>query len=278
MSHQLIILSSRKHDPIYQHASTIKSKSIIAISLHDFIENLSINDHMDNNGTRISWLFNDKKIHNDDNNILLNRVFSIESSLFKDTHKNDRDFMAAELQAYIGFAVDHFVNLEHNYNEMGIVITLPLYQQWQRIIHANINIHSPQYYWGDKRFNQLNYNDNISGDIFDITLWNTNIKSHNDILFQYQRPSGTPVFALCINNHVLITQYQLNNKKNISESTLILLSKKIQLLFRYTICETLFFIDNNKITFGNITPHILHSYNNEYFNEFIDKNLFKDYI
>jgi hypothetical protein len=274
---KLIILSSDDKDPIYTTAKSYPCPAIHAMTLADFINDIEVDDKLNMSTSIIRWRYQSNIITNDKNTLILNRLTEIPYHLTNQADSDDYDFLLSELFGYFGFAMDSFQQIESLFNETGIIITYPLYHQWRRVKKSKIDIELPQYFWGSGQFNTLPKKNRVAGNIFDITNWHVSEEPQTNPVFYYTRPTGSPLFALCIKNQLLFTEYEGSdmpyNKHQISENV-----RKIKKLFGYTVCEILLFIDNNQVSFANISPYILYSQHNPLLNEFITSTLFQDYL
>lgn len=270
MAKNFVIITSYKKDPI---ASVFLKKNKVAtvIDVKDFLNEVEIFDEVSSEKSTLSWLFQGKRINNDANTIILSRIIDMDDSLFKEFAKADKEYARAELQAYLGFALQVLPRLNLYLNEGGAENPHPLPYQWRKIKELNSSISIPSYFWGDARFNHLNKGRLVYSDISNFTKWQINNKPEypsEPLVFCFEKPLGDPIFVLTIGATTLVTP--VSGKINtMLEKSLSALAAQFSADFNYFISETLFFVDGESATFGNITPYVIFSPKNALFNEFV---------
>jgi len=80
--------------------------------------------------------------------------------------------------------------------------------QWDMINNMNTSYITPDYYWGDARFNHLKDPPLVYSHIYHFNKWQENTPSQEKMIFCFKQPLGTPCFSLVINESVLITPYK----------------------------------------------------------------------
>ncbi|MCK5818144.1 MAG: hypothetical protein KAH18_02610 [Psychromonas sp.] len=266
----LVVLTNNANDPI---ASILKNDAHI-IDLDTLLNQIDIFDKITEQQTKINWSHDNYTIQNSNETILLNRICHLGLDDVKSFASEDRLYSLIELQAYLGFAVSNFKTLNKHKSSSGTEPCLPLPNQWE-LIKKNTDVSVPNYYWGDPRFNHLSLEKRIFGDIYNYNQWRPNQANDEHVQFCYQRPSGSPYFVLSIGGESIITPFE-NNLPPPCNMLPIIAESCRQTLNLY-IAESLFFIDDDSITFGFMSPLVNVSQRNADFNTFCHQTITRDH-
>ena len=244
------------------------------ITLADFLKSVSVSDELNEEGTKIQWHTGTLAISNDAQTLALSRLFYMPLDLFDHFNANDKDYAAAEIRAYLGFALHSFNTLNHALDENGHEILYPLPTQWELIKKSSTACMTPNYYWGDYRFNDLQGSNLVYSDICNFKKWRNTHTPDERIIFCFEKPVGKPYFSLVINGAALITAHEQEiNPAIITDigNQSITLAKQ----FNYFISESLYFYDGHHMTLAFISPFIIYSKKNSQFDFFVHKQIHK---
>ena len=271
---RLVIVTSQLNEAITESLAKMTDVTDLIITLADFLQSITVCDEIDCDRTKIQWQKGTLTIRNDDNTLVLSRLFYMPLDLFDDFSSDDKDYAAAEIRAYLGFALHSFNTLNNALDENGHEILHPLPTQWELIKKYNTECVSPSYYWGDSRFNHLQGPELVYSDICNFKKWRPSAAPDENIIFCFERPVGNPYFSLVINGAALITtdhqEVDPTIITNIANQS-IMLAKQ----FNYVISESLYFYDGHQLTLAFISPFIIYSKKNSQFDFFVHKQFRK---
>jgi len=275
---RLIILSATHGDLICRHVGD-QWFEVCSISLVDFIEHVAVHDYCDDYSAQIYWQIGDYIVNNDAETWMLSRLAGVNIAQFAMFDPIDQEFAFAETMAYLGYAVNQFKQINTYCNQHGHENLYALPEQWQwadKYLFYNDNkLLTPDYYWGDPRFNHLQAENLVHSHISNLTLWRPNQRPSiepGQMLFCFQRPLGEPVFCAVIGNQVLITPVY-EDFENIPDKQLAEWARQVSQCFQYVICEVLFFVDGERITLGYISTALIYSERNPWLPRFITRSL-----
>lgn len=275
MNTRLLTVCTSKFDPIAKAIEQSDIENVDILCIKDILDQVDINDYCDTNKTNINWYYNNKHITNDQNTILLSRITSIPLELLDEFNDDDKIYALCELQAYLGFSLNAFRHLNYYIGPYALESNDSLPFQWEHI-KKNIAITTPQYYWGDSRYNNINNDGIVYSEIYDYTNWRPNTKPEDKrLIFCFRRPKGQAIFAASLGHNTLITPYDVKNKITIPEARIKTFAADIARTLDLFISETLFFYDekNDNLSFAFSSPFINHSQNNNKFDKFVSENL-----
>lgn len=253
-----LLVYSHDKEPVTQaliHSDFSKKIDTIKISLEEFINNITVFDEFDHCKTKIHWtLSSGIEVHNSEEFYLINRVLSIPEDIFHDFSEEDQSYCIAELTAYFTFALEAFPVCFTKPGAFGLSgnrFSLP--RQWEIVRQSQLLLEVPNYYLGNMNFSELE-GEVIYSRPSNFYYWkpNSNLKDQTD--FAFIKPKGIPIIACVLGNFIEFFFYDLNQK--ISEDVNCLLkdfSIKLLEIFKHSIAEILFFVDDGKITFGMIS-------------------------
>lgn len=271
---KLVIISSSSNDLITHSLSTINRSNITIILLSDFLNSITLFDEITIDKTSINWQINNELIQNDHNTIILSLLFYSSLNIFDDFAIEDKKYALAETHAYLGFALNSFCLLNEYLDENGHEVVHPLPTQWNIIETLDKKYTTPQYYWGDYRFNHLQSKNLVYSDIYNFKKWCHHETPNDKMIFCFEKPKGTPYFSLVINNRALVTAQSEPLHLPIIED-IANLSIELSKQFHYFISESLYFYNEGKITIAFISPFVQYSNKNNQFDTFVHKNIFK---
>ena len=180
---------------------------------------------------------------------LLNRAFIYDESL---QVTDEFPFKVVQLETECTFRrlID---SAEHSSGRTGLYGLcgdyLPLYLQWKNVQALGSAIATPRYDYafGNLKPSTEGFANTIYTSPFDLRSWQPNSPPERDWhTFVVERPAGTPVIATIINNTVMLSQELAQE----TEQQLRNASHAISRLFGSIFGESLFFVDDNKITFA----------------------------
>jgi hypothetical protein len=243
-----VLLYSHPNEPV-THALLANESDVYPISIKKFLDSAVIFDEIDQNNQKIQWSFPDGiEIRNDHENYIINRVFGIPDSLFKDFDENDRRYAQSELRAYLTFSLEAFpcsFGKPSAFGLCGNYYSLP--RQWEMVKGSNIKIKIPHYFLGN-----LSHHFHIPGLVcsqpYSYYSWKPSISNTS---FGFIRPEGEPVIACAIEDDVSIAPYHQKFKlpEKIKE-TILEVNTQIASLFSLKIFEVLFFVKDTELVFG----------------------------
>lgn len=275
---RLLIASSSRHEAITKWFLNNNSAdfAIDLIFIDELLNAYDIRDELNDGHAVIRWYDSNQLKYSNETHSILNRVIYVDDDLFQSFQLEDREYAKREFEAYLGFAFNGFQSPQTS-TVNGIcefVYSLP--QQWRTVAKV-LNINTPQYYWGSKNYNALENKPNVvHSNIYNFLNWSiTNSEIHNQTGFCFQRPEGKPLFVLSIGDSYLITQDDALSNKQLEQVDFILLRLKQE--FKYFIFELLIFVTEQKMTFGCINIDIIRSQQNPLFEDFLQRNLVKEY-
>jgi len=258
-----LCLYSHKEDPVVNaiQQDPLLREKIKLLSLSEFLFDVEVNDSIKNNKILIKWKLKDGKFYTSENTYIINRLHSLEH---RKIIKNLNSYTARELYAYFIFSLSQFKKSLNSSNENGLTGGSPtLIEQWQKA--KKLKIKHPHYYYGKQKDIGSNY---IQGNLFSYYHWKVMDKkiNTNDFYLHYKRPQGDPVFLYKFNKTIWVHSQNkdqlttdVNKKiKNYGQSLSKTLNKDI--------CEILFFVNNNKITFGSMNTFLINIKNKNDFN------------
>ena len=271
---RLVIITSQLNEAITESLAKMTDMTPLIMTLADFLKSVTLFDELDCDGTKIQWQKGGLTITNDANTLALSRLFYMPLDLFDDFNPNDKDYAAAEIRAYLGFALNSFNTLNNALDENGHEILHPLPTQWELIKKFNTTCVPPNYYWGDYRFNYLQGPELVYSDICNFKKWRGPNAPDEKLIFCFERPLGNPYFSLVINGAALITtDHQEVDPTIITDiaNQSIMLAKQ----FDYFISESLYFYDGKQTIVAFISPFIIYSKKNSQFDFFVHKQFRK---
>lgn len=248
---------------------------IEVVTTRDLLENYDINDEINDEETIIRWIKPDGKVITNKDMVLLNRVVRIPDSLFKNFVKQDRCYARSEFSAYIGFAFNAFDGID-NKSYDGVCVTMhSLPEQWLKVEDIE-NIIIPDFYWGPKKLCPYRSDENyMCTEVGNLLNWQKSyIIDSLDNVFFFKKPGGIAIFTITIGTKTIVESGK--RLSNNIEYELIKLSQKIRNKFNYFIFETLFFINEQMITFGCINHEIIKMKDDGMFCNFICENLIEE--
>jgi hypothetical protein len=260
-----LLLYSDSQDPVVtaiQGCSDVLGVPLLSLSLRDLCDSVRIFDCFEGHQTCLSWtLPNGIEISNHSNTLLINRLVGVPDSVLERLDPSDRDYAKSEFFAYLLFALNSFEKKTASPSPYGLAgAFLPLPQQWAnagKLFQAD-TICVPQFYLGDPARNPLVQNpSSIAGDIYDAFQWRPTVnRLGTPQSFTYLRPPGEPVFVHQVCESIQVTTPQ---GTLLTERTREHLIQATRLFAQHTgsgICETLFFVAQDEITFCAQTPYL----------------------
>lgn len=249
--------------------------NIRIVSLHELMSEYDIFDEVNDAGTTIKWIKGSEYISNA-NYLLLNRVLYVPSALFGHFATIDQEYAKREFEAYLGFSFNAFTGIGNQLANGLCVDSTSLPQQWKKIA-KDFEINVPNYYWGPGIFNHLdNQGLLVYSNIYNFLNWSINSKQPNENhVFCFEKPQGEPVFILSIGNEQLISSnigLSIELKEKIS-----ILAGKVNKLFNHFISEILIFVHGSDLVFGCINPEVIRSIGHDDFENFVLRNLFREF-
>lgn len=275
---------------ILNHKNNIENainRSLRIVLLEELLMEYDIFDTVGEMGTAIKWLHSCDQMRNiiNDQYYLLNRVLYIPTQLFQFFKKQDQEYAQREFEAYLGFALNAFIGIGNRLPNGSCAESYSLPAQWGKIKSQgqNLDLQTPNYYWGLSRYFQASYFKRPDLLIYSKIhcLLNWSIKnfeqyySQHAPIFCFQQPQGEVVFIFSIGSQQLITSDVvlpddwIDKIKNAASS--------VHKLFGYFISEILFFIDEGSLTFGCINPEIIRSPKNKLFDAFVCDYLMSEF-
>jgi len=249
--------------------------NISVVLLSDILLEYGIFDELNDSKNIIAWYENNKLIVSNETHLLLNRVLYFDDSLFLKFKLEDKDYARREFEAYIGFSFNSFSGVS-NQNSMGLCENpLSLPNQW-KIINNNLNLKTPNYYWGLNKLSPLKGDRIVQSDIYDFLNWRINKDTQEDHIFCFEKPEGNPVFCFVIGGKTMITSDIFLS--DILKARVIGICKEISRVIPYFIYEVLFFYDGTDFIFGCVNPEIIRSVKNKYFDSFVIQHLISEFM
>lgn len=276
MDKKLLIASLHDNEAITKCVlgnPAIFSKSVDVVFIEQLLTEMNIYDELYDHDSIIRWYKGNELFFSNKTHHLLNRVSFIPSVLFEEFIEQDRDYAKREFEAYLGYSFNSFYGMG-NKTPNGIceqLLSLP--QQWKLAVTHDIE--TPEYYWGLQSQNPLSGR-LVYSNIYDYLSWKSkDYQPSNNHIFCFKRPAGMPVFVTCIGRQCFIGERAGLSKTD--EEHLINFSIQINNTLNYFISELLFFVDENKITFGCINTEILGATSSKGFEDFVCNNLLKEF-
>ncbi|MGK5595272.1 MAG: hypothetical protein ACSNEK_07945 [Parachlamydiaceae bacterium] len=253
-----VLLYSHTDEPITRalFSSELDQKfNMIKLSLELLLRDTIIIDEFNENEVKVDWtLPSGSKISNSKEFYLINRVVSIPEALFHDFVEEDKIYSLSEFRSYLAFAIEAFPLCFSKPGAFGLSgnrYSLP--RQWERVQQSSLLVKVPRYYLGDMRYCELR-GEIVYSEPFNFYYWKPNTKVKYEPSFAFERPPGKPIIVCVIGDEIEIFPYYSYESLSIEDIQLIKeISKEVAKLFDYPISESLFFIDNNKVSFGMIT-------------------------
>ena len=275
---KLLVASSSRHEAITKWIRENNSLDLAVdlIFIADLLNKYDIRDALNDTHANICWYESNRLQYSNETHCLLNRIIYLEDKLFYPFQLKDREHAKREFEAYLGFALNSFRSPQ-NITVNGIcekVYSLP--QQWH-FVDKFLNINIPAYYREGKCFNPFE-NEPIAvySSIYNFLNWSIKLgKLQSKTGFCFKKPEGKPLFVLSIGDSFLITKdYELNDEQMEQLENIL---QKLKTLFRYFIFELLIFVTDKGMTFGCISVEIIRSQQNPLFNDFLRRNLIREY-
>lgn len=272
-----LLIASLHPDEAITHC-VLKHKKVFAeqvdiVLLPEILNEYEIFDELSDQGSQINWFKDSRLVISNQSHFLLNRVSFIPSVLFNNFTPADRDYAKREFEAYLGYAFNSFTGIG-NQTPNGICqpsVSLP--QQWKQVSNS-LEISVPEYYWGLKSLNNLRDN-TVYSNIYNCLNWKPDCAPENEEhIFCFQRPSGIPCFTACIGNHCFISDTPAI--PDTVQNHLKILTRQIAKQLNFFIAEMLFFITEEKITFGCISSELIKMSKDKSFEDFVCTNLLKE--
>lgn len=275
---KLLIASSSRNEAITKwiRESNLLDSIVDLIFVSELLNEYDIRDELNDNHAVISWYESNGLKYSNETHCLLNRVIYLEDELFHPFQLEDREYAKREFEAYLGFALNSFQSPQ-NSSVKGIcerIYSLP--QQWH-FVDKFLNINIPEYYRGSKYINPFENEPNIvHSNIYNFLNWTIELgELENKTGFCFKKPEGRPLFVLSIGDSFLITKdYELNYEQMEQVENIL---QRLKTLFGYFIFELLIFVTDKKMTFGCINIDVIRSPKNPLFNDFLRRNLIKEY-
>ncbi len=205
--------------------------------------------HLDNAGRFILNLPQSMTTALTPDNYLLNRAFIYDESL-QVTDEFPLKVVQLETECTFRRLIDSVERSSARTGLYGLCGDyLPLYLQWKNVQTLDAAIETPRY---DYAFGNLKpategFANTIYTSPFDLRSWQPNSPPERDWhTFVVERPAGTPVIATIINNTVMLSQELAQE----TEQRLRSAGHSISRLFGSIFGESLFFVDDDKITFA----------------------------
>lgn len=249
---------------------------IDVIFLDELLHDYEYFDELNDNGAIIRWFKDEKRTISNQSHEILNRVLYVPDELFFDFNDEDRDYAKHEFEAYLGFSFNSFQGVG---NKLGCGINAPAFslpQQWKMVAHNQYL--TPDFYWGPQDFNPMKNKENslVYSDIFNYMNWSIKSRYNGENhVFCFEKPQGTPVFLTVLGSQIFAPG--LNNLCKTLKDNIYTKAKNITSLFESFAGEILFFVQEEKITFGCFNPEIIHSRKHYGFNRFVLKHLIDEF-
>lgn len=270
---KILHMTMDRDDPITNALVKSSNKSnLLIMTIEDFINEVTVFDRSNMNGSRLSWEYRGQVITNSKDTILLSRICHLPNKISQQFNKVDQEYAVAELEAYFGFAFNAFNSLNLDIDERGCISRYSLPMQWKKVQSQKKSILTPEYYLGDNRFNHLSKENLVYSNIYQYNLWSQqpSEKIESESIFCFKKPSGIPVVFLNVNSQLLVTEIPGNKKLSAPEiSELTAVAENIAKMFQYFVSELLLFYHKGDITFGCICPYIIQSNLNNQFNSMV---------
>lgn len=269
-----ILIYSHSDEPITQvllSSEFDKKNNIIKLSLETFLKEVTIIDEFNRNNTKIEWnLSSGTKISNSSDFYLINRVLSVPETLVQDFSEEDQVYSLSELRAYLAFAIEAFPFCFSKPGPFGLSgnrFSLP--RQWEMIKQNGLPFKTPNYYLGNMHFCPL-AGEIVYSNPSNFYYWKPNPNARNQTAFAFEKPKGIPVVAFIAENCTEVFPYHPHHHLSLEECSLIKeQSLNLSRLFDYHIAECLFFLDNQRFSFGMISNIPYASKNKSWFSTMV---------
>lgn len=269
-----ILLYSHFSEPVTQAllSSKLDQKiNMIKLSLESLLNDVTIIDEFDGFNIKIEWhLESGIQISNSSDFYLVNRVLSVPESLVQDFAEEDRNYSLTEFRAYLAFALEAFpcsFSKPGAFGLSGNLFSLP--RQWEMIKKTDLSLKVPNYYLGNMCFCPLN-GEIVYSNPSNFYYWKVGSNIENQTSFAFEKPKGIPIIACAIGSDVEVFSYDSHHNLSLEDSILIKKQMlKLSLLFEYPIAESLFFLNNEEISFGMISNIPYASRNKVWFSNMI---------
>jgi hypothetical protein len=262
---KLVLLYSENIDPvtdvILRKANHLPCE-LVAIPIQDLMGPTRIFDVVEDGKASLSWTLPcGKLVTNSDDTYLINRVLGVSETLFEDFLPSDRNYVLAEFIAYLAFAIEAFPMKSSSPGHLGLCGNqYPLPAQWEMVKRSASSLRVPSYYYGDpESCPWISPNAaRVFSDVYNFYQWQPNEQPvHEKASLVFLRPRGIPVLGFQCNGIATFKRFDSLEIESSHKTLLTAAAAAMQVTFGYFIAEMLFFVDDDQVTFGMISPMVL---------------------
>jgi hypothetical protein len=246
-----ILLYSDETEPVTKLLLEQENLDILPISVSELVLTTPLTRKISSNGDIYQWEYNES--------LVINRMSHVPEEVILNYPEADQVAIEQDIYAFLS-GVLNGKNSSSYPDLFGLGNSIiPLHYQWNKIKQENIDVKVPKFFYGFKDGNPFNYESTKTSTIIyshplKVYNWRENLVKQKNV-FCFVKPKGIPYQVFMSFDSIVIQALTIETKIETKiEKQLINKVKNIANVFNHKIVEFLFFIDEEDITFGMMSP------------------------
>ncbi len=245
-----ILLYSDEKEPVTKLLLEQEDLDILPISVSELVLTTPLTRKIYSNGDIYQWEYNES--------LVINRMSHVPEEVILNYPEADQVAIEQDIYSFLSGVLNGKKSSSYpDLFGLGNSI-MPLHYQWNKIKQADIDIKVPSFFYGFKEENPFNYESTKTSTIIyshplKVYNWRENLVKKKNV-FCFVKPKGIPYQVFISFDSIFIQALTIQKIEAKIETKLVNKAKNIADVFNHKIVEFLFFIDEEDIAFGMMSP------------------------